>query len=143
MALAGDVPEDAVYAILTGDSDVSGLVGTRIYQHVAPQGTVQPLITFSRIGAQHESHMGGATGLANARIQVTSWDDTPEDAMTLAEHVRDALVPFKGSSGGAEISAVFLDGDSTDFEQLTAGRENFVYNVSQEYTFWFGESIPA
>lgn len=136
-------PEDAVYSILTGDADVSGLVGTRIWPHVAPQNPVRPFITFSRIAGAHGQSNSGGTGSGNARLEITSWADKSVDAAILAEHVRDALQGFSGAAGGIDLSAVILDGDSADAEQLTTGREQFVYSVSQEYTFWFAEAIPA
>lgn len=137
------VAEDALYAILTGDAQVSGLVSTRIYPHRAPQRPVYPLIIYRRIGGEHGQHMVGGTGEASTRIEIVSWAEKSSSAMVLAEHVRDALQGYTGTIGGVDVDAVILDGDSTDSEQLATGREQFVYNVSQEYTFWCAESIPA
>jgi hypothetical protein len=135
--------EDAVYSILTGDGDVSGLVSTRIYPHVARQDAVLPCITFSRISGEHGQHMGGGTGSANVRLMIISWAQKSSSALALAEHVRDALQGYRGTAGGVDVSAVISDGDSTDAEQVVTGREQFVYNVSHEYTFWFAEAIPV
>lgn len=135
--------ESALYSILTGDSDVSGLVSTRVYPYVAPQDVVLPFITFSRISGEHAQHMGGGVGLATVRLMVTSWAKKSDSASTLAEHVRDALQGYSGTAASVDVDAVILDGDSADAEQLVIGKEQFVYSVSQEYTFWFAESIPA
>lgn len=137
------IVEDALYAILTANSDVSGLVSLRVYPLQSPQLPVYPLIIYRRIGGNHGQHMTGGTGLGSARLEVASWGKKHSLAWALAENVRDALQGFTGSAGSVDVSAVILDGDSADSEQLATGREQFVYNVSHEYTFWFAESIPA
>jgi hypothetical protein len=136
-------PENAIYSILTADSDVSGLVSTRVYPHVAPQDVIFPFITHARISGEHGQCNAGGTGSGNSRHAITSWAATGAEAATLAEHVRDALQGYSGTAGGVDVNAVILDGDSADAEQLATGRERFAYNVSQEYTLWFAESIPA
>lgn len=46
--------DQAIYSKLTGDSEVSTLVGTDIYALQAPSGTIEPYILFKQIGGGFE-----------------------------------------------------------------------------------------
>lgn len=132
--------EKAVYALLTGDADVSALVGTRVFQHVAPLNTFPPLLTFEREGTNHVSSYAGSAGFAAATIAISAWDRTPEAASILAEHIRDLLQDVDVQvAGGVTVQYINMVGESNDFEQIIQGDEGFLYAYSQSYEFWFSE----
>lgn len=132
--------EKAVYALLTGDADVSGLVGLRVFNFVAPLNTFPPLVTFEREDTNHAESYVGSAGFASATIAISAWDRTLEAASVLAEHIRDLLQNVSTqAAGGVTVRCIHLIGESTDYEQVIAGDEGFLYAYTQSYVFWFSE----
>lgn len=86
----------ALRTFLLADVDISALVGgTRVYPIQLPQGGTEGIVQ-NLISEQTDYHMQGPSGLVQARIQVDCWDATADDAVTLANMVKDRLSGHKG-----------------------------------------------
>lgn len=96
--------DTAIYTVLSGDSGVSNLVGTRIYPLYAPQEPTLPYLVFRRVSiVNRDLTQSGVSGLARSRFQIDSYADDPLEAKQLAAAVRSALHGYSGTVGSEEI----------------------------------------
>mgnify|MGYP001817171020 CR=1 FL=1 len=86
-------PQQDFYTLLSNDSAVTALVGTRITPGVASQNTATPYITYQLVSTVNTNPLDTNVKIgANTRIQVDCWADSPDTATTLADAVESALV---------------------------------------------------
>lgn len=86
--------ETALVARLREDATVAGLVGERIYPHVAPTGTDWPLVIYQDLTGRYPAANDGPGGLRFVTIQVTAWAHGTgryADARELADAIRASL----------------------------------------------------
>jgi hypothetical protein len=97
----------ALRAFLLGDTTLSGLVGgARVFPTVLPQGTKLASVVYTRISGQGDYHMQGRSGYVRPRIQVAAWAPKADDAIVLANVVKDRIDGYSGvmGSGGAAVN---------------------------------------
>jgi hypothetical protein len=131
--------EEALFAHLTSDSDVSALVGTRVYPLVAPQDAELPLLVYQRISTPRVRSQSGPSGLAHPRFQITARATSVSQLRDLANKVRIALDGFKGVMGGASgvnVGAIFQDNERDGYGETT-----MEYSVQMDFIIWHREAI--
>lgn len=127
--------EEGLYAFLTANAGVFGLVGERIYPQVIPQDAPMPAVAYQRISSPREySHYPGASGLARARMQFTCEGDSYRQAKRVAEAIRAALSGYKGVAGDVTIGAAFLENENDSYSE---GYQMPVVRV--DYVIWYQE----
>jgi len=89
--------ERAIFAKLSGDSDISSIVGTRISPLVLDQELALPAITYDISTSRPYSDLSGATQLISLDMDFMCMADTFLEASDLGEEVRKALSGFRGS----------------------------------------------
>ncbi len=124
--------EEAIAAELIRQGGVAALVGTRVYPTTLPEKPTYPAIVYERIGATPVRSHSGFGGLTEARYRLTVLAATPAEAARVAVAVEDALDGFSGFLGhdtdGVETDAIFLDDDSTGYEDdLQVYRRDLVF----------------
>jgi hypothetical protein len=88
---------EIIYTLLTFSSDVTDLVGLRIYPMVAPQGIARPFITYRRVSAPRVGrHFAGATGIVEPRYEINIWADDAATVEAVGVVAHAALGPFSG-----------------------------------------------
>lgn len=77
-------------AVLAGHAGLAALVGTRIAQNAAPQGSAYPLVTFA---VQHVAERGinGALHADACTVAVDCWAESAAGAAAVADAVEAAL----------------------------------------------------
>ncbi len=93
-------PRQAVYAHLRADTNVSVLVGFRIYHQTPPLDAVYPLITLNTISNIDRRDLS-AVFACDTRIQVTVMASTLKEAEDIAMAVRRSLEGFSGMMADA------------------------------------------
>lgn len=126
--------EEAVYAILVGDAEVSALVGTRVYPQVIPQDAALPAVAYSRISARRVKSHSGPSRLARPRVQVTCSAKTYGAAKALAAAARGALDGFKGTAAGLDVQGAWLDNDGDEY-----GDDGELRSVRMDFMIWHRE----
>ena len=91
----------SMYSLLSGSTTLTSLTGTRIYPVTLPQDPKFPAVRYSIISNVREHAMTQDTGGAHARVQLTSWGRTPDEAENVSEGVR-AVVQRLETNGGLE-----------------------------------------
>ena len=99
-SLTGTI-KSAVHAILSGDDDVTAIVGTRISPGGDPARGV-PAVTFYQISGVRDHTMDGPDDWVTPTMQVNSYARTDDEATILADTVADALNGYSGTVDGCQ-----------------------------------------
>ena len=129
--------EIALRSVLIADSDVTALVGTRIYPWHRQQGSDFPAITYQLVGTQPVNSVGGYINLTRATMSYESIDTSYADAKTLAEKVRQALMDYSGTSEGVVISSCQHEGDNAIIEDSEVAGDRGVSRIISDFIVWF------
>jgi hypothetical protein len=125
--------EEALHEYLSGKTEITDLVGERIYPIVLPQGVLYPALTYIKISGPvlHD------VDIAYPRLQLGSWGDKYSDVKQLAAAVKEVLQRFKGimgSSPGIRVSQVVFVNE-LDFYDPETG----TYHIPADYTIIYRE----
>ncbi|HOA28100.1 MAG TPA: DUF3168 domain-containing protein [Arachnia sp.] len=137
---------DAIIARLLADPAVASAVADRITPHWAPQGVEPPYIVVSQISATRPHHMGGPSGLVEARVQVDVFAEARAACEALASDVRRALDGYRGAvSAGAStliLQQCHLDNELYELESWDEYAEApALARVTQDYLIAHHESV--
>lgn len=107
--------EEAVHAHLAADLDVAAVVADRIHPMRMPQPPTLPAIVYQKIAGPRDYTHDGPSGLVDARVQFSCWDETYAGAKTLADKVRRAVSGFSGlMGGGVNVDSAFIENEIDD-----------------------------
>jgi hypothetical protein len=117
-------------------SEITGLVGTKIYPVRFPQGalTTLPFATYQLIDEPVDMTHDGAT-LHAARVQVDAYAETYKDTHALADAFFLCLQGFQGSWGAYRIGLVTRE-RKTDLSEA----EMEIHRVSQDFMIRYAEA---
>jgi hypothetical protein len=130
--------KSAIYAILTGDVNVTAIVNDRVIPGGDPARGVAA-VTFHQISGIRDHTMDGPDDYVTPTFQINSFDRTDAKAEILANTVADALNGFSGTVDGVSISYCALDdqGDLDDFE--ASDHQVSRHGVRQDYLISYTE----
>ena len=127
-------------ALLVAASDVTDLVGTRIYPEMRQQGEDFPAIVYQLVSTQPQNAMegGGATVATRASMSFDSIAETYAGAKTLASAVRAAIGDLaSGTYSTVVIKSCFHEGDSAITEDSQVAGDRGVSRIVSDYTIWY------
>jgi hypothetical protein len=93
-------PRQAVYAHLLADSEVSALVGNRVYHQTPDKDAVYPLIVLNTISNVDRRDLSTVFA-CDTRIQITAMANALKEAEDIAMAARRSLEGFSGIMAGA------------------------------------------
>lgn len=111
---------EAVRAFLLADGTVGGLVATRIYPAVFPQGAVWPAIRITVIDGEDEFVLSGPSGFNRTNVQIDCVAETYSEMETLGRAVTARLNGFKGVASGLTVRGVYLTGKADLYSDAAA-----------------------
>ncbi len=82
---------ERVYSVLTADSAVAALLGTRVYPDVLPQASSMPACATQVVAERTIDTLTGPTELRLATVQVDCYAQAFDDAQAVADAVAAAL----------------------------------------------------
>lgn len=124
--------DHAIYSILSSNSGVSTLVGTKIYPFELPQRVSYPAIIYQRISTTDRIvYHGGVCKFARSMFQITAIDDDILGAKTLAEKIRLAL---HGYTGTVSTIKIFLAQVLNEFDLFVKEVEDYQVSMDFEIT---------
>lgn len=127
--------EDSLRTFLLADTEISDLVGTRIYSVENPQKPTYPFINFMRTGGRRQYSMDGQSTVSPSQFEINCYDDVLEDARTLCDAVRTRLSGYSGAAGSGTIHGAFLNDTEDSYEKDTKK-----YIVSMDWDIWYRET---
>lgn len=96
----------SIYNILSTTTNISDLVGTRIFPNVAPQTTTFPFIIYDVTGVQPNDTKDGASTLDTNDVMISCYSETYSQASDLAQKIRIAMDRInEGTYGGEQIQS--------------------------------------
>jgi len=95
----------AIYYLLSNDIDVSGIVGTRIYQDMPPQDSAFPFIVYTVISTAPTNTKDYSTKsvLDAVQVQIDMYSRKVTEINNLATYVRNQLDGYTGTQSGSTI----------------------------------------
>jgi len=140
----GATVEQAIRTVLAADETVLAAVVGRIYPQKAPQNADMPYLVYHRIGGESMHHLGGAAGLAYARIQIDAVSTNYTTAKSLAIAIRGALHAYQGTVTVGEstlkIQSCFRDGETDGLVGPNDAGDTGVCQISQDFQIGFTEA---
>lgn len=76
---------------------ITAIIADRMAPHMQAETSPRPFIVYSRIVADHQHHLGGASGLVFVRLQLDLFADDASELYALAEAVRMRLDGYRGT----------------------------------------------
>lgn len=130
--------EEALYHRLANFSGLASLVSTRIYPMRLPPAAVFPAVTYQRVSGVRVQSLGGPTGLAAPRFQISVWASSYSSAKAVATQVRLALDGFQGNMGASpyiNVSGITLE---NDLEMIDPDTQ--LFHIPSDFTIWHQEA---
>jgi len=132
--------EEGIVSILRADATVAGLLGTRIYPWMRPQGTTFPAIVYELDGTDPEQDLDGYGGMTRAELSISCIDEQYGGAKTLAAAVLGALNGYTGTpTDGVAINSLVHDNDIGIVEDSQIGNSRGVSIIESSYVVWYSD----
>ena len=106
----------AVYGILSANSGVTDLVGTRIFPEIAEQEAATPFIVYQLQSVAPEDTHDGPSKLDEVRFEFLCYADTYDTAADVGVKVRAALDRVSGTYNGVNVESVQFNDVDIDIE---------------------------
>ena len=113
-----------------------------------PEGKALPVIVVQKISGQAEHVQGGATTLADARLQVKCMSDNPSEAAAIADAVRlrcDGLQGVSIGPVGGKVAIVRMkrENDGDGYDAPHDGSDDGTPDVTMEFHVWYRATVPT
>lgn len=128
--------EEGLVAELKADATVSGIIGSRVFPEVVPQGQDGAAIVYRRVSTDRESILSGYRDVIVAVLRLDCWAESFSGCWTLANAVRSLLNQLTGDLGGFTVQRIHLQAES-NLSVFQGDRRD--YRVSQDYVIWYVE----
>jgi hypothetical protein len=129
---------EGLRTLLSAQSSVTDVVGTRIFVTAARQGESLPYIVIDRVSDEKYKGLSGFLSAKHCEVDIECWGKTQTSAAALAKVVSDYLDDFSGATGGAEtILAVHQVDEDDTFDPPDSGGQiqEFVTIVTFEIDY--------
>lgn len=137
--------KDAILTHLLADSDVTDLVGTRIWLAQAPAKPTRPYVVFQRTDYDPETCFDGAAGLKHEVYGFDAYAESAVSAENIMEKIRSSLGVGNARSGfGTETIQTIMPEDVFDgYVQPEDGGDVGLYWIGCTFKITAGESVPT
>lgn len=132
--------ETDIMARLAADSDISDVVGTRMYCSLADQRATVPYIVIHTISRRRFPSSAGVNSMVSTRLQIDCIESTYLKAKVLADHVRVNLNDVRGVVGSSFIRSCLLDSENAIGETPFSGKDKGRERVSLDFVVVHTES---
>lgn len=124
-------------SLLTGESTISAIVGSRVYVSKAPQSAVLPYIIITQMSSNENQTIDGSTGLRFVDFDIDCKADRSVESETLGNAVRTFIDDYTGTAGSETVKAVLLNDESTQYEPPTDGSDTGIYTTLLDVTIQY------
>jgi len=116
----------AIYSILTSDSDVNAIVGSRVYPQIAAQEAAFPFVVYVLQNIDPSDTKSGVSTLDEVRYDIIVASENYAEASDLTGKIRTALDRYSGTVAGVVIDSIqFIDLDVNN----DPGTETYLTNT--------------
>jgi hypothetical protein len=107
--------EEGLVIYLSGNGELTGLIGDRLYPLALPQKPTMPAVVYQEIDAVPGYTHSGDSELEQVRMQFKCWANTLLIAKQVKAVLKRALSGFSGDMGGEEVVS-FIEGGSSGMD---------------------------
>lgn len=123
--------KSGLVSLLSGESTVNAICGSRIYIGKAPQKAIFPHLIITQMSSEENGTLDGKSGqLRFLNFDIDCKSKTSVQAEQLANAVRTFLDDYSGAAGDFTIGAVIMNDESDDYEPPTDGSDIGVHIVT-------------
>lgn len=122
----------ALITILTGDTTVAGLVGSRVYVGHAPQSAALPYLVLTVMSSEEFQLISGTTGSRQVEFDIDCKALRSVTAESVGNAVRSALTNYSGTVGSDTVHAIIVQGESGDYEPPNDASDTGIHTVTIE-----------
>lgn len=140
--LDGEDLEQALAAFLKINPQITAIVGPRVFPIAPPQTALLPHLTYRMISGGGVHHLGGYSGISEARIRIVAQSRRLRDCTQLREVVRQ-LDGFIGLFGPVRVLFCRFEDIEDDYEEPPEGSDIGTYERKFDLRFRYRESIPV
>lgn len=139
--------ESALYEHLTADTDVTDVVGTRVFNTQASQGATLPYLVFQIISTLPVHHATAASGIVGEMVQITAFtaDRVQQRAARLA--VRESLDGrghfAMGATTALDVRSIKMQPSGGNVIPPTDGTGGGTFGFVMEFDIWHAQSVPT
>jgi hypothetical protein len=120
----------AIYALLTASTDVTDLVGTRIFPDMATQKAAYPFVVYSVEATEPSDTKDGVSGLDIVEVAIMSYANSYEAVNLIAAVVRSTLDRATGAYAGVNVQSIRF----TDQRSSRMDWDKHIYIIEQAYS---------
>ena len=140
--MASDV-ESALYAHLTGTTDLVAQVSTRIYPNRAPHGAAMPFITYRRISTTNEHTLAAALGMARPTFEFACVGTSYSTVKTVNNLLRTHLDGHQGVLQSVGVRSITHISTNDDYIAPTDAGDVGGHIAESDYQVWHTETVPT
>ena len=116
--------------ILVNDTDISAIVGTKVFPFLASDDIAYPYIIIDKEGHDAEDTKDGVSCLDVIEYQILMFSETNAELSDLGIKVRNALDRYSGTLEGLEVQSTRFTGENLDYSDVDR-----VFGLGQTYSF--------
>ena len=119
-----------IYSILTNDTDISAIVGTKVFPALAIEDVAYPYIAYEQEEHETSDTKDGKSCLDIIRYDIEIYSETLSEINDLGIKIRNALDRYKGTVEGLEIQTITYLAEDMGYSD-----EDRLYLKIQTYSF--------
>lgn len=122
---------------LTTQSGVKAICAERGYPDILPKDCLLPAFTYEVISEIPSHHLGGTSGLRQARVQFDCYADSRKQANELDEAILAAIDMVRNTLGGTFCNTVQAQERISDSDKPEDGSDEWRFRTIRDYLVWY------
>lgn len=122
---------------LLEDSDLTALIGQRIYPQQRPEGPFQDSIIYTELGGERTRSLQGFSGQQNTQFQFDCESYDYDRAKEIAGLIVDLLDCYQGTMGDSYVQGIFIEPSTDTIVPPQAADEKAIHIITVSPKVWF------
>lgn len=125
-------------SLLTAESTITAICGSRVYVNRAPQNAIFPHVIITQMSSEENGTLDGGSGqLRFLDFDIDCKAKSSVTAESLGNAVRTHIDDYSGTAGSFTIGAVIMNDESDDYEPPQDGSDVGVFVVTLDLTIHY------
>jgi hypothetical protein len=130
--------KSGLVSLLSSETTITAISGTRVYVQRAPQNAAFPHIIITQMSSEENTTLDGGSGqLRFLDFDIDCKAKSSVTAESLGNAVRIYIDDYSGTAGSYTIGAVLINDESDDYEPPQDGSDVGVFVVTLDLTIHY------
>jgi hypothetical protein len=130
--------KSGLVSLLSSETTITAISGTRVYVQRAPQNAAFPHIIITQMSSEENTTLDGGSGqLRFVDFDIDCKAKSSVTAESLGNAVRTYIDDYSGTAGSYTIGAVLINDESDDYEPPQDGSDVGVFVVTLDLTIHY------